>query len=63
MSGREKIEKDYKESEKTIENEVNKEMTQIKKKANEIKIEAGKIGEAVEISINQKENDRHKKKS
>jgi hypothetical protein len=63
LSGREKIEKDYRKSEKRIEKEVEEEMAQIKSKANEVKVDAEKIGEALEISINQNEERRNKKKS
>jgi hypothetical protein len=63
LSGREKIEKDYQKSEKRIEKEVEEEMTQIKRKANEVKVNAEKIGAALEISINQNEERRNKKKS
>ncbi len=55
MSGREKIEKDYKESEKRIEKAIEVEIEQIKRRTYEIKLEAEKIAEAVQISINQNE--------
>jgi hypothetical protein len=63
LSGREKIEADYQKSEKRIEQEVEEEIVQIKRKASEIKVEAEKIGEALEISISQNKETRNKKKS
>jgi hypothetical protein len=63
LSGREKIEKDYQKSEKKIEQEAEEEIAQIRRKAGEIKVEAEKIGEALEISINQNDERRNKKKS
>jgi hypothetical protein len=63
LSGQEKIEKDYQKSKKKIEKEVEEEMAQIRSKASAIKVEAEKIGESLEISINQNEERLNKKKS
>jgi hypothetical protein len=63
LNGREKIEKAYRESEERIEKEVEEELAQIKEKANKIIVEAEKIGEALENSVKQDHEVRHKKKS
>jgi hypothetical protein len=63
MSGKDKIEKDYKEYEKNIEEKTEEEIAQIREKASEIKAEAEKIADSVEIFINQNKEKGHKKKS
>jgi hypothetical protein len=63
LSGQEKIERDYKEFEKTIARTVEEEITKIRKKAFEVKEEAQKIGAVLENSINQTEEKGPKKKS
>ncbi len=62
-SKKEQIENDYKESDAKIEAIAEEELKKIRKKANEIKAEAEKIGEDVENSLNEGEAKRSRKKS
>ena len=63
LAGKAKIEKDYIESEKKIEQIVKEELDRIKKKATQVEAEAKRIGESVENSLNQNERKKLKKKS
>ena len=52
MSKKEKLEKDYETFNLNIERMAKEEIEKIREKANAIKAEASKIGEAVELSLN-----------
>ncbi len=53
MSKKEKLEKDYATFTQNIESMAKEEIQKIKEKTNAIKEEASKIGDAVELSLNQ----------
>jgi hypothetical protein len=53
MSNKEKLEKDYETFTLNIESMAKEEIQKIREKANAIREEASKIGEAVELSLNQ----------
>ena len=53
MSKKEKLEKDYETFNLNIERMAKEEIQKIREKANAIKVEASKIGEAVELSLTQ----------
>lgn len=53
MSKKEKLEKDYETFTLNIESMAKEEIQKIREKANAIREEASKIGEAVELSLNQ----------
>jgi hypothetical protein len=55
LSNKEKLEKDYETFNLKIERMAKEEIEKIREKANAIKAEANKIGEAVELSLNEKE--------
>ena len=63
ISGKEKIEKDYQEFERVIEQMTEDELRRIREKANQLKSEAEKTGESVENSINTSQEKLSKKKS
>ena len=62
MSKKEKLEKDYQNFNLNIERMAEEEIKKIREKANAIKEEASRIGEAVELSINKEEMKTVKKK-
>ena len=62
MPNIDKIEKDFEESNHTVEKIANEELLEIKRKAAQIKREAEKIGEAVEFSMTESETKTAKKK-
>ena len=53
MSKKENLEKDYETFTLNIDQMAKEELQKIREKANAIREEAGKIGEAVELSLNQ----------
>lgn len=53
MSKKEKLEKDYETFNLNIESMAKEELEKIREKTNAIKVEASKIGEAVELSLTQ----------
>ena len=53
MSKKEKLEKDYETFNINIESMAKEELEKIREKTNAIKVEASKIGEAVELSLTQ----------
>ncbi len=55
LSNKEKLEKDYETFNLKIEQMAKEEIEKIREKANAIKAEANKIGETVELSLNEKE--------
>jgi len=55
MSKKEKLEKDYQNFNLNIKRVAEEEIEKIREKANAIKEEASKTGEAVELSLNQDE--------
>ena len=61
MSKKEKLEKDYQNFNLNIERIAEEEIKKIREKANAIKEEASKIGEAVELSLNEEETKARKK--
>ena len=63
MSGKEKIEQDYEVFDQAVEQMAKEEIERIRKKANQIKLEAEKIGEQVEASINADQDEGASKKS
>jgi len=63
MSGKNKIEKDYRNSNSKIRQMAEDEIKKIEADANQIKKEAEKIGEEVENSINESEGKAAKKRS
>jgi len=62
MSSKEKLEKDYENFNMNIERMSEEEIKKIKEKANALKEEASKIGEAVELSLNEEEGKTARKK-
>jgi hypothetical protein len=62
MSKKDRLEKDYKNFNLNIERVAEREIKKIQEKTNEIKDEASRIGEAVELSIGEKELKSVKKK-
>ena len=62
MSKKEKLEKDYQNFNLNIERIAEEEIKQIREKANAIKEEASKIGESVELALNEEEKKAVKKK-
>jgi hypothetical protein len=62
MSKKEKLEKDYQNFNLNIERIAEEEIKKIREKANAIKKEASKMGEAVELSLNEEEAKSAKKK-
>lgn len=62
MSKKDKLEEDYKNFNMTIERVAEEEIKKIREKTNMIKEEASKMGEAVELSLNEKEAKATKKK-
>ena len=62
MSKKEKLEKDYQNFNLNIERIAEEEIKKIREKANAIKEEASKMGEAVELSLNEEETKATKKK-
>ncbi|MCW3996615.1 MAG: hypothetical protein NWE98_10785 [Candidatus Bathyarchaeota archaeon] len=62
MSGKEKIEKEYLQSLMLVERMAQEELAKIKAKAESIKLDAQKIGEAVEAQITQDSAFTRKKK-
>jgi hypothetical protein len=63
LPGKDKIEQDYKDFDDAIEELAKAEIEKIKKKANQLKAEAEKVGEAVEASLEEEETKAIKKKS
>lgn len=63
MPNYDKIEKDYEDSNVAIEAIVNEEMQKIKKKTAQIRKEAEKIGEDVELAMKESKTGTTKKKS
>jgi hypothetical protein len=63
LPGNDKIEQDYKEFDGAIEELAKADIEKIKKKANQLKAEAEKVGEAVEASLEEEETNVIKKKS
>lgn len=63
MPNYDKIEKDYEDSNVAIEAIVNEEMQKIKKKTAQIRKEAEKIGEDVELAMKESKTGTAKKKS
>jgi hypothetical protein len=61
MSKKEKLEKDYQNFNLNIERIAEEEIKKIREKANAIKEEASKMGEAVELSLNEEETKATKK--
>jgi len=61
LSNREKLEKDYKKFNESIEGLVKEEMNKTKEESNAVKVEANKIGEDVERSINKQAKQDKKK--
>ena len=55
MSKKDKLEEDYQNFIKNIERMTEEEIKKIRERANALKEEAAKIGEAVELSLNEKE--------
>lgn len=62
MSGRTRIEKDYRSFDLNIEQRVAEEIRRIKKKLDQVRVEAEKIGDEVENSINESETKEARKK-
>jgi len=62
MSKKQKLEKDYKKFNKSIEREAEDEIKKIQQETIALKEEASKIGEAVELSLKQNEAKTTKKK-
>ena len=52
MSNKEKLEKDYEKFNQNIERIAKEEVNTIREKISAVKDEAGKVGEAVELSLN-----------
>jgi hypothetical protein len=63
MAEKEKVERDYEEFDGKIDELSKAELERIKKKAGEVKLEAEKVGEAVDASIAEAESASDKKKS
>jgi hypothetical protein len=63
LSGKEKLERDYKEFDEAIEESAKKELEKIRRKALELKAEAEKVGAAVEASLEENQAKVGKKKS
>ena len=63
LSGEDKIERDYEAFDVAIEELAKKELEKIRKKASELKVEAEKVGEAVEASLGETAAKAGKKKS
>jgi len=62
MSKKEKLEKDYQNFNLNIERIAEEEIKKIREKANAIKEEASKMGETVELSLNEEEKKAARKK-
>jgi len=62
MTKKDQLEKDYRKFNLDIEREAQSELKKIQEDSDALKKEAGKIGEAVEQSINRKQPKRAKKK-
>ena len=62
MSKKQKLEKDYKKFNKSIEREAEDEIKKIQQETSALKEEASKIGEAVELSLKTDEAKATKKK-
>jgi len=63
MSGKKKIEEDYKIFEKDIEQMAEEELRKIREKASQTKIEAEKVGESIEDTLGRDRGGALKKKS
>lgn len=63
VTGKEKLDKEYKKLNSIIENTVEKELEKINRKTQEIKLEAENLGKEVEDKIENKEAGAAKKKS
>jgi hypothetical protein len=63
MSGKKKIEEDYKKFENDINQMAQEELRKIREKASYARVEAEKIGEAVEQTLDEASEKREKKKS
>lgn len=62
-SGKDKVEKDYHELEECVQGLAKEEIEKIKKKMEALKVEAKKVGEAVEVEIEETERKSGRKKS
>ena len=62
MLKKDKLEEDYQNFIKNIERMTEEEIKKIRERANALKEEAAKIGEAVELSLNEKETETATKK-
>jgi hypothetical protein len=63
MSGKKKIEEDFKKFENAINQMAQEELQKIREKASQTRVEAEKIGEAVEQTLDEASEKREKKKS
>jgi hypothetical protein len=63
VTGKEKLDKEYKKLNSKIENTVEKELEKINRKTQEIKLEAENLGKEVEDKMENKEAGAAKKKS
>jgi hypothetical protein len=63
MSGKEKVEQDYRELEQCLEGLAKEEIEKIRKRMDTLKLEVAKVGEAVEAELAKSEGDGGKKKS
>jgi hypothetical protein len=63
MSGKKKIEEDYKKFENAINQMAQEELRKIREKASQTRVEAEKIGEAVEQTLAEEPHSLKKKKS
>ena len=62
-SGKDKVEKDYRELEECVQGLAKEEIEKIRKKMEALKVEAKKVGEAVEVEIEESERKSEMKKS
>jgi hypothetical protein len=63
LSGKEKVNQDYRELEQCVEGLAKEEIEKIRKKMDTLKLEAAKVGEAVEAELVESEKEAGKKKS
>ena len=63
MSGRKKVEQDYRELEECVEGLAKEEIEKIRKRMDALKLEAAKVGDAVEAELSKSEGKSGKKKS
>jgi hypothetical protein len=63
LSGKEKVERDFRDSEACVEELAKEEIEKLKKKMNALKLETEKVGEAVDAELEETEAKTQKKKS